>query len=112
MIRATGGSSRRTNQMDWQIGNVWSCPTLVCDDLLWFPMICGIVRHENPSAKCVLFAYELTWGRLGADPKRICIRSDPTNAKRIQNGPKMDPSWIQIAYESTRSEAKFAFDTN
>ena len=32
--------------------------------------------------------------------------------KWTQNGPNMDPKWIQIGRESTRSEAKFAFDPN
>ena len=61
LIRATGGLSRRTNQMDWQIDNVWSCPAVISDGLRWFPR--GPVM-QNHSAKHITFAHGAVQNRI------------------------------------------------
>ena len=72
MIRATSGLSRRTNQMDWQIGNIWTCPALRPGDLQWFADCRDAkIRRQN--------LYYLLMSRLGADlgPIRSEFAFDP-----------------------------------
>ena len=89
--------------MDWQIGNVWSCPAVVPGDFRWFPVISTGRATRNPLGNSYDFC---TWTRqkadrnrlgsdLGADPKRICIRSELTTPNWTQSGPKMDPTLTQ-----------------
>ena len=99
--------------MDSQVGKKWSCPKLICDAFRWFPMVCGLPRHENPAAN----VFNLLMSRLGSalGPIRsefAFIRSDLTIAKQTQDGANMDPKCTQnrIQIDMIISEICFRSD--
>ena len=75
MIRATSGLSRRTNHMDWQIGNVWSCPAVICGGFRWFPRgalhairsAIHMTFAHGPAKKRIGAALEATWGPIRSE---------------------------------------------
>ena len=89
--------------MNWQIGNVWSCPIARCDGLRWGAMVCGEFRWFADSCDTRILrrnVYYLLMSRLGGDlgPIRSEFAFDPT--RQMQNGPKTDPKWTQNASKS------------